>query len=126
MDKKSLKLVVVGDSYVGKTTLLFAYTEKQFRSVYSTTVFDNWSISVEIEHRNYTVNLFDTAGQEDYVHMRCLSYPNTDVFLLCFSLVDPKSLVSYLLRCFFPTIKPSCRIYSSIIFFIFYLVEFWE
>lgn len=43
--------------------LLFAYTEKQFRSVYSTTVFDNWSISVEIEHRNYTVNLFDTAGQ---------------------------------------------------------------
>ncbi|KHJ96235.1 Ras family protein [Oesophagostomum dentatum] len=29
---------------------------------------------------------------EDYGHLRCLSYPNTDVFLLCFSLVDPKSL----------------------------------
>ncbi|KJH47066.1 Ras family protein [Dictyocaulus viviparus] len=26
------------------------------------------------------------------MHLRCLSYPNTDVFLLCFSLVDPKSL----------------------------------
>lgn len=34
----------------------------------------------------------DTVLCEDYVHMRCLSYPNTDVFLLCFSLVDPKSL----------------------------------
>ncbi|CAJ0590548.1 unnamed protein product [Cylicocyclus nassatus] len=90
--EKRLKLVVVGDSYVGKTTLLFAYAEKQFRSVYATTVFDNWSITVNIEHRNYTVNLFDTAGQEDYGHLRCLSYPNTDVFLLCFSLVDPKSL----------------------------------
>ncbi|KAK6042550.1 hypothetical protein COOONC_19945 [Cooperia oncophora] len=46
MDKKKiLKLVVVGDSYVGKTTLLFAYTERQFRSVYSTTVFDNWSMT---------------------------------------------------------------------------------
>uniref|UniRef100_A0A7I4YSQ8 Ras domain containing protein n=1 Tax=Haemonchus contortus TaxID=6289 RepID=A0A7I4YSQ8_HAECO len=93
MDKKKLlKLVVVGDSYVGKTTLLFAYTERQFRSVYSTTVFDNWAMTVEIDNSNYTVNLFDTAGQEDYVHLRCLSYPNTDVFLLCFSLVDPKSL----------------------------------
>uniref|UniRef100_A0A1I7XP48 Ras-like GTP-binding protein RhoL n=1 Tax=Heterorhabditis bacteriophora TaxID=37862 RepID=A0A1I7XP48_HETBA len=90
--EKKLKLVVVGDSYVGKTSLLFAYTEKQFRSVYATTVFDNWAISVDIEHRNYTVNLFDTAGQEDYEHLRCLSYPHTDVFLLCFSLVEKKSL----------------------------------
>ncbi|EYC44718.1 hypothetical protein Y032_0453g1726 [Ancylostoma ceylanicum] len=72
--------------------MLFAYTEKQFRSDYATTVFDNWSISVNIEHRNYTVNLFDTAGQEDYGQLRCLSYPNTDVFLLCFSMVDPKTL----------------------------------
>ncbi|VDL80444.1 unnamed protein product [Nippostrongylus brasiliensis] len=31
--------------------------------------------------------------EEDYVNVRCLSYPNTDVFLLCFSLVDPKSLI---------------------------------
>ncbi|KAE9417388.1 hypothetical protein Angca_009116, partial [Angiostrongylus cantonensis] len=90
--EKPLKLVVIGDTYVGKTTLLFAYTEKEFRSVYSTTVFDNWSITVNIEHRTYNVNIFDTAGQEDYMHLRCLSYPNTDVFLLCFSLVDPKSL----------------------------------
>ena len=29
--------------------------------------------------------LFDTAGQEDFDHLRHLSYPNTDVFLVCFS-----------------------------------------
>ncbi|KIH51143.1 hypothetical protein ANCDUO_18773, partial [Ancylostoma duodenale] len=29
---------------------------------------------------------------EDYGQLRCLSYPNTDVFLLCFSMVDPKTL----------------------------------
>uniref|UniRef100_A0A914DX09 Uncharacterized protein n=2 Tax=Acrobeloides nanus TaxID=290746 RepID=A0A914DX09_9BILA len=91
---KSLKLVVVGDSYVGKTSLLIAYTEKQFLSDYKTTIFDNWAVTVTIEQKRYTLNLFDTAGQEDYSHLRCLSYPQTDVFLLCFSLLDKKSLDS--------------------------------
>ncbi|TKR66789.1 hypothetical protein L596_023028 [Steinernema carpocapsae] len=72
--------------------LLFAYTKKSFHHGYDTTVFENWSASVTIDQRKFTVNLFDTAGQEDYSHLRCLSYPQTDVFLLCFSLVDPASL----------------------------------
>ncbi|GMT12135.1 hypothetical protein PFISCL1PPCAC_3432 [Pristionchus fissidentatus] len=92
MDTGRLKLVVVGDSYVGKTSLLFAYTQKTFSQNYNTTVFDNWAINISIQHRKYNVNLFDTAGQEDYAHLRTLSYPSTDVFLLCFSLVDRKSL----------------------------------
>ena len=39
----------------------------------------------------YTLGLFDTAGQEDYDRLRPLSYPQTDVFLICFSLVSPPS-----------------------------------
>ena len=40
----------------------------------------------------YTLGLFDTAGQEDYDRLRPLSYPQTDVFLVCFSVVSPSSL----------------------------------
>jgi len=38
-----------------------------------------------------TLGLWDTAGQEDYDHLRPLSYPQTNVFLICFSLVFPPS-----------------------------------
>ena len=39
----------------------------------------------------HTLGLFDTAGQEDYDRPRPLSYPQTDVFLVCFSIVNPAS-----------------------------------
>ena len=37
-----------------------------------------------------TLHLWDTAGQEEDARLRTLSYPGTDVFLLCFSLVSPQ------------------------------------
>lgn len=37
------------------------------------------------------MGLWDTAGQEDYDRLRPLSYPSTDVFLVCFAIDDPAS-----------------------------------
>jgi len=37
------------------------------------------------------IQLFDTAGQEDYDRLRLIAYPNTDVFLVCFSIINPDS-----------------------------------
>ncbi|CAJ0939005.1 unnamed protein product, partial [Mesorhabditis belari] len=91
-DVPRLKLVVVGDSYTGKTSLLYSYTEQRFVTKYDTTVFDNFAVNINIEGKRYLVNLFDTAGQEDYAHLRTLSYPQANVFLLCFSMVDGKTL----------------------------------
>ena len=38
-----------------------------------------------------SLSLWDTAGQEDYDRLRPLSYPQTNVFLVCFSVVSPTS-----------------------------------
>ena len=57
----------------------------------SSQVFDNYAVTVMIGGEPYTLGLFDTAGQEDYDRLRPLSYPQTDVFLVCFSVVSPSS-----------------------------------
>jgi Ras-related C3 botulinum toxin substrate 1 len=53
--------------------------------------FDNFSSKVEIDGRSVSLGLYDTAGQEDYDRLRQLSYPDTNVFLICFSIVSPIS-----------------------------------
>ena len=40
----------------------------------------------------YVLSMFDTAGQEEYDRLRPLAYPETDVFLVCFSVTLPDSL----------------------------------
>ena len=70
---------------------LFSYTTNKFPSEYVPTVFDNYAVTVMIGGEPYTLGLFDTAGQEDYDRLRPLSYPQTDVFLVCFSVVSPSS-----------------------------------
>jgi small GTP-binding protein len=44
-----------------------------------------------VDGKPISLGLWDTAGQEDYDRLRPLSYPQTDVFLICFSIVSPPS-----------------------------------
>lgn len=104
---QTIKCVVVGDGAVGKTCLLISYTTNVFPMDYVPTVFDNYAVTVMIGDEPYTLGLFDTAGQEDYDRLRPLSYPQTDVFLICFSVVSPTSFDNVKEK-WFPEIRHHC------------------
>ncbi|KAL3320452.1 GTP-binding protein Rho1 [Cichlidogyrus casuarinus] len=86
------KLTIVGDGACGKTCLLITYTKGIFPSVYVPTVFENYVADVDTQGKHVELAMWDTAGQEDYDRLRPLSYPDTDVILIGFSIDSPDSL----------------------------------
>ncbi|KAF0989435.1 hypothetical protein HZS_3178 [Henneguya salminicola] len=86
------KLVIVGDGACGKTCLLIVFSKDEFPEVYVPTVFENYVADIEVDGKKIELALWDTAGQEDYDRLRPLSYPDTDVVLMCFSIDSPDSL----------------------------------
>jgi small GTP-binding protein len=49
------------------------------------TVFESWVADGEVDDKRVELALWDTAGQEEYDQLRPLSYPGTDVLLICFA-----------------------------------------
>ncbi|KAG0690129.1 GTP-binding protein Rho1 [Pichia californica] len=86
------KLVVVGDGACGKTCLLIVFSKGAFPELYVPTVFENYVADVEVDGRRVELALWDTAGQEDYDRLRPLSYPDSNVILICFSVDSPDTL----------------------------------
>ena len=86
------KLVIVGDGACGKTCLLIVFSRDQFPEEYVPTVFENYVADIEVDNKLVELALWDTAGQEEFDRLRPLSYPDTDVILLCFSIDSPDSL----------------------------------
>uniref|UniRef100_A0A2P2IFR3 Ras homolog family member Ga n=1 Tax=Hirondellea gigas TaxID=1518452 RepID=A0A2P2IFR3_9CRUS len=87
-----VKFVVVGDGTVGKTCMLMSFTSNEFPVGYVPTVFDNYECQMMVDNRQYILQLWDTAGQEDFDRLRLLSYPRTHVFIICFQITSESSL----------------------------------
>ncbi|KAI1080102.1 putative RHO3 protein [Whalleya microplaca] len=86
------KLVLLGDGACGKTSLLNVFTRGYFPTVYEPTVFENYVHDIFVDSVHIELSLWDTAGQEEFDRLRSLSYDNTDVVVLCFSVDSKDSL----------------------------------
>jgi len=86
-----IKVVLVGNGGVGKTTLGIVYTSGETPQEYIPTVFNVEEQTKTIDGKEFSISVWDTAGQEDYDRLRPLSYPETDVFVLCYSVWHKKN-----------------------------------
>ncbi|KAH0793752.1 Rho GTPase [Histomonas meleagridis] len=99
-EMKELKVSVVGNRTVGKTSLIATYASGHFPTDWSFSIFvphDNETKVVRYNKNFYKLNICDNCqGAEEYRKLYPLTYPDTDVFILCFSLVCRKSLETIL------------------------------
>lgn len=104
---QNIKCVIVGDGAVGKTSTLLSYTTNGMPDDYLPTVFDNYAASVMVDGKPISLGLWDTAGQEEYDRLRPLSYPQSDVFLVAFS-IDSRTSFENARAKWIPEVKHYC------------------
>ncbi|EFX72701.1 hypothetical protein DAPPUDRAFT_58641 [Daphnia pulex] len=88
-----LKVVVVGDNEVGKNCIFTKFKES-FRKIpleHEPTLFDNFSKLIEVDGIIYHLSVSYTTNSTGCDELRILSYPNTDVFLLCYAIDNRQS-----------------------------------
>jgi len=87
-----IRLCILGPGAVGKSALTLRYTNDHFHEEYDPTIEDAYRKTVRIDGKSATLDILDTAGQEDFTALRNAWYRNKDGFLLIYSLMDKKSL----------------------------------
>jgi Ras family protein A len=107
-NKVERKLVVIGDGACGKTCLLIKKKDGKMPDSYVPTVFENYVVEIPVKEKVYEVSLWDTAGQEDYAHIRPLSYEGVQVILLCVGLDSIDSLDNVEAK-WLPEIQQHCK-----------------
>jgi len=104
---QSIKCVLVGDGGTELSLLCISYTTNANLGEYVPKVFDNYTANVMVDGKPIVIGLWATAGQEDYDRLRPLSYPETDVFLIIFSLISPSSFESVSAK-WYPELQRHC------------------
>jgi Ras-related protein Rab-7A len=90
--KVLLKVIILGDSGVGKTSLMNQYVNKKFSASYKATIgADFLTREVLVDDRQVTMQLWDTAGQERFQSLGVAFYRGADCCVLVFDVNSTKS-----------------------------------
>ncbi|KAH8924815.1 ras-domain-containing protein [Atractiella rhizophila] len=87
-----LTIVIVGEGGTGKSSITLSFIRREFLEDYDPTIEDSYSTSLVVDGQEYSIEIIDTAGQEEY---RGLWGENTvqhgDAFLVVYSIDSKQS-----------------------------------
>lgn len=90
--KSMLKVIILGDSGVGKTSLMQQYVNKKFTSQYKATIgADFLTKELTLDERKVVMQIWDTAGQERFQSLGVAFYRGADSCVLMFDVTNQKS-----------------------------------
>lgn len=89
------KIIIIGDSGVGKSSLMIRFTEGQFVENYMMTIgiSHSWKM-IQVDNMKMKLNIWDTAGQEKYKTITRNYYRNTNGAIIAFSINSSISFCS--------------------------------
>jgi GTPase KRas protein len=86
-----LKIALIGKSLVGKSAITNVFVSSKFPSEYDTTIEDKYTVERFISNYPCSIDILDTAGQDDYYTLIDNWINSSDGFILVFSITDKES-----------------------------------
>ena len=92
MDDKTLKVILLGDSGVGKTCLINRFIDNTYSEDNNQTVVGNASeVEVDANDKKVKLSIWDTAGQEKFKAITQQFYRDSNIAFVCFDCTDEDS-----------------------------------
>lgn len=93
--RKEIKILLLGDSGVGKTSIFHRYCKKQFEENKTATVgADILTKEITYKNESYKIHILDTAGQERFRSITSSYFHMSDYYFVVFDLTNKNSLDS--------------------------------
>jgi len=89
---KEIKMILLGDCGVGKTNIISRYLKDVFSESQITTTGGNYAVKkINFNGATFYINIWDTAGQEKFRSVTKMFLQDSNILLLCYSIVDRNS-----------------------------------
>ena len=87
-----IRMVLVGDTSVGKSCLIHNYIHNSFSDEYEPTVLDVYKGTKNFKNKEIKVEIHDTSGDDLFGVNRTIKYRGADVFMICVAVNNQTSL----------------------------------
>jgi len=93
MNSKTYKLVILGSGAVGKSAITVQLVSGHFVQIYDPTIEDSYRTTISVDGEMISLDILDTAGQEEYSALRDQYMRNGDGYVIVYSITSTSSFI---------------------------------